>query len=64
MKVETAIKRIVENQRISDESKRSKLFCLACKIMPGSIAQGKVIQAWENLKSETKGGSDATGNKQ
>jgi len=50
MKIETAIKRIMENKQITSESKQSKLFVLALKTMPGSANQGKVIKAMESLK--------------
>jgi hypothetical protein len=49
MKIETAIKRVMENQKLDKEIKRLKLYSLGFKTMPGSINQGKVLKALEGL---------------
>ena len=49
MKIETAIKRIMENQKLDMEIKRLKLYGLGFKTMPGSINQGKVLKALRSL---------------
>ena len=52
MKVETEIKRIMENEKLTDDLKMSKLFRLALTHLPASINQKKVDAAMESLRSK------------
>ena len=53
MKVETAIKRIVESEKLSDEVKVNRLFALALKQAPESEGRGKVSKAIESIEKKT-----------
>jgi hypothetical protein len=55
MKLETALKRILESDK-SDEVKAMKLWILAAKQMPGSNAQRRVAEHWKNYyeKAQTQ----------
>jgi len=53
MKVETAIKRIVESEKLSDEEKVNRLFALALEQAPESAERGKASKAIESIEKKT-----------